>query len=357
MTAAAFLDGLTRPRLSTALGMLAFAALQIGALTAWLTPERLALMPAGVLMRHTDDDGAAISIRALQMVYTPNPDARPLVVVTGASSLREALVDETGLASDLSAAVGGASADTFRVYDLCTSGQELSESLALLSAVPDDAPGVRLVGIGPLRLLRTPAEIQDRMDHPNLALPRAMLDGPAAALGATLPTATGALFIDQLQFFVSRPQIPLRYVLGPTALRRHRYLGETPWTADRMAEVTGELRGRAISGAEVGEKSLVLMADVLGRLTAGGRRTVVVLEPPQSPQAAPALADIDTTWRPKMQAVAARAGALYWNLDAEAGLTTADFHDYTHLGRREAMERYQRALAARLAPYLRKSMK
>lgn len=352
---AAFLDGLRQPRLSTALGILLVAAVEIAALCAWVTPDRLADLAPGLLMRQSDDDGAAISIRALQLRRDANPQARPVVVVTGASSLREALLSEDTLRADLAAALGpeGAAPDAFRLYDLATSGQFLFESLALLRAVPRDTPGVLVLGVGPLRLLLSPADVQDRVRHPNLALPRELLDPPAAALGAEIPWSTGNFFLDQAQFFVSRPQVPVRALLGPTTLRRHRYLGREPWSDARLAETVAELRARAEGGVEVAERSLALLAGELPALVAGGCRTVVLLEAPKSPRAAAALADLDAAWRGRTAEIGRAAGALIWNLDAEAGLTEADFHDYTHLGRREAMERYQRALAARLAPLLR----
>jgi hypothetical protein len=299
----AFMDGLTGIRLSTALGIFAFALAELALLAALVTPDRIAALPAGVVARHAGDDGASTTVAALQMARTAG--ARPAVVLVGASSLREALVGAESLRADLAGRLGVAE-DRLEVHDLTTSGQELFESLALLDLLPPETPGVLVIGAGAARLMRPRATTLDRFEHPNLAIDAPALDARGAELGFTPPHRAGVYLLDHLQFYVTRPQLLWRPFTGPITLARHRYLGRTPWTERRWVKGLDTLVALLDDPSPITEANLTALSGRAapargGRAAqrrAAGRRDAPpgprARRPPWWPRSRPACAP----WRP-----------------------------------------------------------
>jgi hypothetical protein len=60
-------------------------------------------------------------------------------------------------------------------------------------------------------------------------------------------------------------------------------------------------------------------------------------------------ADRDAVFAARLHAFAAAHGARVWDMRADAHLTETDFHDWSHLRARAAMERCTAVLAARIA--------
>lgn len=346
----AFWDGLTGIRLSTALGIFAFALAELALLAALVTPDRVAALPAGVVARHGGDDGASTTVAALQMARTAG--ARPTVVLVGASSLREALLDAESLRTDLAGRLGVAE-DRLEVHDLTTSGQELFESLALLDLLPAETPGVLVIGAGAARLMRPRATTLDRFEHPDLAIDAPALDARGAELGFTPPHRSGVYLLDHLQFYVTRPQLLWRPFTGPIALARHRYLGRTPWTEKRWVKGLDTLVALLDDPTPVTEANLGALSAALPRLAAGGRRSVVLLDAVMHPRARERVGPLVAGVEARVREMAGRHGAQYLSLDAEARIEPGDFYDHTHFVTETAMQRYQSALAGHLAPLLR----
>jgi len=349
----AFLDGALRPRLSITLGVIAFAVAEIAALSVFVTPDVVARLEPGVLARNVDDDGAALTHALVSAQRSPARTGHFALV--GASSMREAFWRIDTLRDAVAGTGSGGDATRLGAFDLTSGGQALAESLAVLRGLPDTPRGVVVLGIGPGTLFADRAELEARFEHPTSALDVEDMNAVARALGLPERASTGVYFLDHLQFFVSRPQVPVRLAWGALSLRRHRYLGRTQWTDERWRERVGTLRAsletRAADEALLSAQ-VDALDDALSRLQRETRWRPILLMPPLAPRARPALAEARRAAHDRIAPRAARRGVPLVDLDAAAALGDEDFYDYTHLRSEEAMRRYERQLAALIALHL-----
>jgi hypothetical protein len=350
----AFLDGALRPRLGVTLGAIAFALVEIFALCLVVSPDVVARLEPGVLARNTDDDGAALTHALVTAQRAPARSSH--VALVGASSMREAIWHIDSLADTVAQDAGLAQgASTLSAFDLTSGGQALAESLAVLRALPESQRGVVVLGIGPGTLFADRDELQARFEHPISALAVDDMNALARALGMPERVSTGIYFLDHLQFFVSRPQVPVRLAVGALTLRRHRYLGRTPWTEARWAERLDALRldfARRAQDEALVAAHLAALEETLTRLARDTRWRVVLIEPPLAPRARPTLAEARQAAHALIAPLAERMDVPLVDLDAEARLVDADFHDFTHLRSEDAMRRYEARLAALIAQTL-----
>jgi len=349
----AFLDGALRPRLGVTLGVIAFALVEIAALGLLVTPDVVAHLEPGVLARNVDDDGAALTHALVTAQRAPDRSAH--IALVGASSMREAFWHIDTLRDAVAGALEVPDASALGAFDLTSGGQALAESLAVLRALPETPHGAVVLGIGPGTLYADRAELQARFEHPTSALAVDDMNAVARVLGMPERVSTGVYFFDHLQFFVSRPQVPVRLAVGAVAPRRHRYLGRVQWTDERWGERVDALRvgfeRRARDNALV-SAHLVALEQTLTHLQRQTQWRPILLEPPLAPRALPALAEARRAAHALVAPLAARLGVPLVDLDAEAALVDEDFHDYTHLRSEEAMRRYEKRLAALVARHL-----
>ena len=349
----AFLDGALRPRLSVTLGVIAFALVEIAALCVFVTPDVVARLEPGVLARNVDDDGAALTHALVTAQREPARSAH--VALVGASSMREAFWHIDTLRDSVAGALEQPGESTLGAFNLTSGGQALGESLVVLGALPETPRGVVVLGIGPGTLFADRTDLQTRFEHPTSALAVDDMNAVARVLGMPERTATGLYFLDHLQFFVSRPQVPVWLALGAPEPRRHRYLGRRQWTDERWVERVDALRvgfeQRAQDDALV-SAHLVALEQTLTHLQRQTQWRPILLEPPLAPRARPALTEARSAARARVAPLAARLGVPLVDLDAEAALVDEDFHDFTHLRSEEAMRRYEARLAALVARHL-----
>lgn len=140
------------PDLSPLLVALATTLLAIVALASTFSRSRLAAMEPASLRAEVDDDAAVVAGRLLRM----GAPSAPVRVFLGGSALREA-VDDSAHGS---------------ILNFATSGQTLSESLAILETLSLAPGSTVVVHLTPMRLGESQADAVRAIEHPRMPFVR-----------------------------------------------------------------------------------------------------------------------------------------------------------------------------------------
>lgn len=328
--------------------LVAAAALLVPALLALeaaFTSGAWTRVPLAYCLRNQRDSFTYISWTVGRVKREPPP--APLVVLTGGSSAREALVSGEGLARDV-AALGG---PRVVAYDLGCINQNFAETLAVADNLPRGA--WLLVGVNLGRFTA------DREDNARQVVGRdLLLDSPAlrrfvqrrwhrqrwswTILPGVFSYLTDVARRDGRQVLLLRP--PRR------AYRQHAYTTPLPRRRkERLVEYWLATR-YPVFRRHLGD-NLDLLETLLARCRERGLHAVVVELPLNRAVVGDRFDAAVAAYREPVRRLARRYGAAY--LDVNAGLDIPDrcFRDLSHLlepGRRA----WQRALAAALVELL-----
>ncbi|HEY4117112.1 MAG TPA: hypothetical protein VGM56_04630 [Byssovorax sp.] len=334
----AFASGLLAPSLASIVGAAAFALAELACACACVTPRRLAEVEPRWLMKDGLDEYARVSLEAFRMAAeAPAPLG---VVYLGSSMARRALLDgddPAPIEADLARLVG----ERVRFHSLETPGQTLLEARSLAALIPRSFDGVVTIVVH-----------EDHDDERNAAVAGAKSFRDLARLAVDTPGVTpptGVHFLDHLDWYAARRGALAR--LGPVPEWPRGgppTAGGRPIGLRRWREI--ERRAEANPSPLLDKHELAL--ETLVESARGDGRVVVLLESPANPRYAAFKAHLATGYRSRMQALAKRTGALYWDLNPVADLVPEEFDDQVHLGAYAARLRFQTLYVNRLAAQL-----
>lgn len=232
---------------------------------------------------------------------------------------------------------------------LCTSGQLLWESAALLDLVPPDAKTIVVLGISPGLFNKRRDAVGDLAKHPRMGIRLASLDQEVMLAGMSPPPHTGWYSIDNAGFLLARAGTLVRNL----ATGRHaRYVDN--WYEGRPpidAAEWSRQRSNLADAYSRYEDNWTVHRDVLqrglDRLREKGGARVLLVETPVNPRmtAEAGLARVAELHAKRMSEFAARNGIEYVDLNVTVGYTPDDFNDWGHLSNRDAMIRSANTVA------------
>jgi hypothetical protein len=355
-------DGFVGRSLSSCVGAIAFALIEIACCCWFFAPPRLAELSPGVLMQDAGDEYCLLSFR---LMHYRRVDFRGLqVAYLGASTATRSLLDHDPVA--LSRAVSRAAQRPVRFGLWSSNGQRYEDALVVLDQLPAHFQGAfvlvvndykdddrQLGGAGQRfyeRILAESASSRDELWRE---------EGHA-------PHGTGVFFLDHLDFFAARRTAALRFGAAPRAPRR---LEPPVDEAERLRRMREQLRagwGRPPrrTGAPAADDRNEREPPVLGKnrrvidklvdkLTERGIIPVFV-EAPLNPKRAPYSSRRLAQYYGDMARYAAERGVLYWNWNGALALSPEDFGDAIHLESPAARAEYQKLLTENLAEAMKR---
>jgi hypothetical protein len=309
-----------------------------------ITPKHLARIDARYLMTVEEDNYTEISLRAFRIAQEgPKPFA---VAMFGTSLMREAISDEAVIGQAASAGLGRPAA----VYYLPAKALSIYEDVSLMDLVGRDFSGIVILQISPYQLLEGKKIGQVIIDSPRLAFHTPAEDDELRQSGLSVPARSGVYLLDNWRFCAARinPTLVRGLIVGPDTLPRHHYQEGDRLTAAQWPDRMRLIRSwwlpedydanRQATAARINR-----MAE---RLRRSGHVEIVLLEGLHNP-------DLDTEiFGPKtldkhrnfVRGWADEQHFHYWDLQDEAGIVPADFHDEGHLQSRAAQQRYTETL-------------
>ncbi len=347
---AAFWQGLTRPSLaSLALALLVPATL-FGACALLLTPRRLGTGFHRRVALNRFDDPIFTAAEALALSH--RQPARPLVVVFGASSSRNAILGEEPLARW----TGQAAGREVKAYNLCSGGQLLWETAILADLLPERFEGVVPIGISPGRLWNyDPNILADWLRTPRLAIGLDHADRLARQWGLEVPPRTGNYFWDYRKLFLPRIEpflrnLPKRPLIHDTARLGRGRISRSKWDY-KMGE-PARLRRRYDRNAR---RALEALAEIVRGLRGRGKVGVALIEEPIHPtyRKEGFGEEFWATYTADIRTFASEHDLPYWDLNLVGNYGDGDFFDTVHFDTAEAQRRWTRALAERCGDLLR----
>ncbi|MCG3181128.1 MAG: hypothetical protein BIFFINMI_03502 [Phycisphaerae bacterium] len=341
-----FWIGLTQPSLAGLVGTLVIAPLLLLLACVTITPAHLARIDPGYLMAANGDEYGLLTARAMQLSQDRSGDAT--VLLLGTSNLRESLWDPRELADALSARAGR----SVRVYDLTAGDLSYYEMTALAEQCPPGAPAIAVVTVGPMTMCRDRDHYRRFLRQPRLGLDSLLLDDEASRAGIALPRRFGVWFLDHSDFVSARVICLANFVTGPRRPLRHHFIGQPAWNPAMWDFYRRDARRWLSQYARLAPDSFASLEQHLGWLAAHRRMRIVLNFGPIQPLIRDDNPETFALFDAQLAAMAQRIGAPRWDLAEAAGLTADDFVDWFHLGRADAMKRYQAALADRLIPLL-----
>jgi hypothetical protein len=345
----AFWGGLTGPGLSSVLGAMVFALIELALAVAWITPRNLARTDPAYLKENRTDDRAVTTIGALRLRFSRSPNRA--VVMLGASNARKGLVDG---GENVERELRRASGEHVDVHRLFADRQMINEWVAILDQLPPDFEGIVVFTIFDV-LSRAENKMPDRLalTSPSLQRPsdaiRLVLDAPPEE-----PPVFGAYFLDHLSFFAARRSVLVRLGTAPPRHRRRTPRHHRAANA-RVRAVWANAKKRLTWRDEpLLFEYLPALEDVVRSVKRPGVE-VVFVEAPVNPRfdAMKPEHQARRIYEPEMFQFAKKTGAHYWNPSVPARLHASEFKDYVHLVDRAAEARYEAALVDRLAALLR----
>ena len=286
----------------------------------------------------------AISLRQMEL-------EGPAVFVLGSSGIREAISNSEALQWMLRENTEERPA----VHNLSSFDQTTVEMFALADMLPDRFDGVVLLGVNPCDLGAGPE--QHHLGAKNdfdlrFGFRSPAVDAEARASGLELPIVTGNYFFDNYRFFLPRlPHLFENLAFGPPDLAHHAWtsldgaIDEAGWDlqAERVKRLIADYQ------SELGA-SLDYYRRMISDLRTRGDVEVVLLESPICPRCIEETMgeDFYREHLTNMADFARHSGAMYWNLNEEAGLSNDDFYDYVHIFSTDAQDRYTSALGRQL---------
>jgi hypothetical protein len=306
----------------------------------WVTPENLAGIDAGYLMRSQRDHLAAVTHQTLA---ARRETLRPSIAIIGTSTLRHALLGDDAVSEELSAALEKPT----HALHLSAPGLEIWELAQLVDAVGSTVEFV-VMTISPMQLSRPPTRLAELVREARLGLPPQLLDLELHLAGLTPPWRSGFLLLDQYRFFSLRTLTFLQNLItGPVGFVTQY----NPRVRGRRQDVGSRYIAERIAGfAENHAYGLSVLERVIARRREQGPFQLLVLETPWNPESV-ALQDpaLLQDYSAAIRDFAARQGVHYRDLNAAAGLEAEDFHDWGHVRAEAARRRFTRTLAQEVA--------
>lgn len=342
----AFRAGFLQRTWQTCLASVLFAAFVLACCCFTVTPQLLAKLDAGYLRNHPWDDLTTVTCRVHQMHSEPFDS--PGVVYAGMSMVREAIHDDRLVNSQILERCDV----PIEFFNLGTSWQSLWESVAVLDNLPPNFRGLVLVGVAPCRFAAGKAWLEQLVESPQLAISSPMFDTEVQQWGLPAPSHSGIFLLDHAKFFTARRKWPLRILTGPSDYRLHRYTGQTPWTEDYWQLAKSRTTEWMDGVDENMEAHLRMMGRMVERLQA--RSIDVVFSESTLHPRARQMCGVDryAKYKHRIKSFCAAMDVDYWQLQADARLEAADFHDWVHLSSEDGQKRFQQAMVNRIAEKL-----
>jgi hypothetical protein len=337
-----FFVGLTQPS--------ALSAVIACTIVVTVTLAYLLVLDAGFMIRHGDrlfaahsrDYDTFVTSRALRLQRDPPRDS--WVMLLGASTTRAALLEQ-----DLSPALDRALGQPVEFMKLCTSGQLLWESAALLDLVPADTTPVVVLGISPGLFNKRRDGIGDLARHPRMGIRLASLDVETSLAGFEPPPLTGWYSVDNAGFLLARAGTLARNLLTGHHPRYvdNWYAGRPPIDAAEWSRQRSNLANAYSRYEDNWTVHQNVLQRGLDRLRDRSGARVLLVEAPVNPRMTvdAGMQEVAERHSQRMSEFAARNGIVYLDLNRAVGYQPGDFNDWGHLSNRDAMIRSANAVA------------
>jgi hypothetical protein len=348
---AAFRRGLVEANAVSLALALALGALPYVLLT-FVVDEAFVASPRGrVLVTGPRDAGHQLTANLLSVRL--DPPEEPQVYVFGASTVRNA-VDVARLETELRAAAGR----PVRVLGMASGLQRPLEALAMVEALPAEASGVVVVGVGAPSLSYDSGHLRSLVAEPRTGFRYERIEQEARAAGVATPPRSRWYVWDNRRYFLPRLTSALHHaVVGAPVWVPMPQHGRRPPSDETLQK----LFGLAARRFEVNEEARRESLDVLGKLADAfrvrPRLRLVLLEDTIHPahRGRPEYARAVDGLRRIVAPFARERGIPFLQLQERAGITADDFADVVHLRSADAAARFTHELAAEVAPLLREA--
>lgn len=343
---AAFLAGLLTPSL---LALAITIAITLGLLTlVLLGMKSFAASPyVAYAANGPRDHSVWVTSRVLRLQAAPPDTRRPLLAIIGASVTRSSFGTERQIAAAMREATGR----DVEVAVLATGLQGIVEHIEIVEALLTGRPTWFVVGVGPSRVAADVERSQKMVLEPEVGFRTPAVNDYARVDGLKPFEASGSFLVDNYKFWLARlTQIPLRLVLGPPRQDQTTWLGRRmPPTAFRDRADLAATR-LATYDANVA-RNLALLEHLADRLKAHPEAHLTLVEHAINPVFVRDWMgeDFYAAHIARMRSWARAHDIDYVTLALDAQLEDADFFDWAHLSRPEAVARLRTDLTRHLA--------
>lgn len=332
--------------LAVALGVLPFAVLTFAVDEAFVASPRGRIFATG-----PRDAGHQLTANLLSVRL--DPPAEPQVYVFGASTVRNA-VDVALLERELRDRTGG----PVRVLGMASGLQRPLEALAMVEALPPEATGVVVVGVGAPSLSYDADHLRSLVAEPRTGLRYERIEAEARAADPPIaaPPRSRWYVWDNRRYFLPRLATATLHLVagapGWVPMPQHGKRVPTDATLDKLFGLAAR-RFEVDEAARV--ESLRVLEELAAAFRARPRLRLVLLEDTIHPahRSRPEYARAVDELRRIVGEFALARGVPFLRLQERAGIAADDFADVVHLRSPEAAARFTRELAAEVTPRLR----
>lgn len=159
----AFWQGLFKPSGISVTLSLCLAAGVLASLILLVTPKFMAKKGGALFAEHEYDYDLYSTVKALQLTTAPNDT--PKLIILGGSTIRAALLE-----SDIADHLRDSGLASFDIVKLCTQQQSLSQAYTLIDSMPNDIPGVVVLGVTPGMFTSTKSRWISSIQNPRLGI-------------------------------------------------------------------------------------------------------------------------------------------------------------------------------------------
>ncbi len=267
----------------------------------------------------------------------------PIVIVTGGSTIREAMSKDL-LEGHFNSRLYPAP----RVFKLTTAFQTLAETAGFLEMIPDGARGGVIVGVTPPVLFQGPAG--NRPSRGNIGFRSTVLDRERAEHGFARRYPTGNYLIDNWSFFLPRLSLPLTRLTRPLARGDLEFLSREPLSREERQTEDQDISDRWDNlQPEALEESFEFIREMIEELQGRTLMSVLIVEAPVSDGFLREY-DRETMFhdiRKRTQTLAIEMGVDYIDLNSSLDLPDSAFYDWAHLSDMDAVVRCTELVAHR----------
>ena len=269
--------------------------------------------------------------------------SRPVVLLVGASCVRELVTSESDLRARLPEA---------QAYMVAGADQSLWDAFPIAASVPDGSHGLAMISVHPFRFSTGNDPARRASAAPRLGIRSKTLDEALVAKGHRVWPTTGFYGLDNLSYVLPRLyRVPYTLANGPIVWEQHRYTHFEPDEKAPLWHYRTYLQVLEEAQESEARKTLVVLAQLVEAFREKGLDVVFYL-PPTDPTYLPSV-ELQSQFA-MLERVAVSAaeeiGVPLWRPRSE--VPGQHFADWCHLKDPASMEKLTEELVLRIREHL-----
>jgi len=347
--------GICQPSLSTFF-LTIFTLLSLLFTCFFINPATLRLIPEEFLMLDPYDRDVIISQKTNQINKT-HPESTSVTLI-GASSLEDALLDESEIRKQLNERVKA----EINVFKITAPGMRTWDVASILDSIPDSYKGIVVVCIS---MGYDPYEVLNRRkSRSRFAISSPSYREEMEAFGYELPNTTGIFFIDNLHFFSKRSKAIIRSLIFGPVTPKFRWEEKKALSRESKNKSVNYVKKRAKEKAQHYLKYSSINYDSLARVIRrlkSQKLKIFYLQPPRNDELLEPVYNsmhvkkLMSKIQSDAESFTKKNGISYINLQKAAQLSFTDFIDDAHLCKLQARQMFTQLLVERMAQKLNKA--